>query len=166
MIRKALYAGTFDPFTLGHLNIVERSARLFDALIIGIATNGRKSPLFSIATRFDMVKQAVAHLNNVMVMELTGLTAHFAKQQHAHYLVRGIRSTADYDYESTVASVNWELSSGELETIFMPTHPEFACLSSSVVRDLITHQAFDVLERFLPITILKKITKKPEQTGS
>lgn len=157
MIKNALYAGTFDPFTLGHLNIVERSARLFDKLIIGIATNGRKEPFFSITTRLDMVKQAVTHLDNVMVMELVGLTAYFAKQQNAHYLIRGIRSTADYDYESTIASVNWELSLGKIETILMPTHPEFACLSSSVVRDLISHQAFDLLERFLPKTVFDQI---------
>ena len=157
MIKKAVYAGTFDPFTLGHLNIVERSASLFDEVVIGIATNERKNPLFSIAERRDMVSQAVAHLNNVVVIALTGLTAHFAKQQGARYLVRGIRSTADYDYETTIANVNWTLSAGELETIFMPTHPDFSCLSSSVVRDLILAKAIDALKQFLPKTVFDAI---------
>ena len=150
MIKKAIYAGTFDPFTLGHLNIVERSANLFDEVIVGVATSERKTPLFPIAQRCEMAANALTHLSNVRVMELTGLTVEFAKQQGAGYLVRGIRSVADYDYESSVAEVNWQLSQGEMETIFVPTHAQFACVSSSVVRELILIKAFDALERFLP----------------
>lgn len=161
MTKKAVYAGTFDPFTLGHLNIVERAACLFDEVIIGVATSERKSPLFSLEERLCMTKEALAHVNNSIVLELTGLTVDFAKQQEACYLVRGIRSVADYAYEASVAAMNRQLSSEGIETIFLPTQIELSSLSSSVVRELILVNAFDALAKFLPNTVLKYIIKKP-----
>jgi len=116
--------------------------------------------LFPIAKRCEMAAHALAHLPNVRVLELTGLTVEFAQQQGASCLVRGIRSVTDYDYESSVAEVNWQLSQGAMETIFVPTHAEFACVSSSVVRELILIQAFDALERFLPKAVLLEVLNR------
>ncbi|PHQ78597.1 MAG: pantetheine-phosphate adenylyltransferase [Coxiella sp. (in: Bacteria)] len=154
MTTKAIHAGTFDPITLGHVDIVARAAGLFDEVIVAVAESERKTPYYPIEKRLQFAKQALSHLKNVSVEALTGLTVDFVTQHKAHYLVRGVRSAIDFDYEAELAEMNRDMLDGNVDTIFLPTRPQFAYISSTMVRELILIKAFDQLKRFVPETIL------------
>lgn len=156
----AVYAGTFDPITLGHVNIIERSAKLFDQVIVGVAESALKSPMFELARRVSMVEQALAHIDGVSVETLIGLTIAFAQKHKAVYLVRGLRSALDYDYESGIAEMNCQMSDHQIETVFLPTHPDLAFISSSTVRELILLGCYDQCRRFVPAAVLKQIQSR------
>lgn len=136
MQKIAVFAGSFDPFTVGHLDIVKRAAALFDELYVLLAVNASKKYLFDEAARVDMVRKAVAPFPNVKVECFDGLTVDFAKRVGAKYLVRGIRGAADVDYEQTVAWNNKVLCP-EIETVFLLSAQEHLAVSSSVVRELL-----------------------------
>ena len=136
MQKIAVFAGSFDPFTVGHLDIVKRASALFDGLYVLLAVNASKKYLFDEATRIDMVQKAVAQFSNVKVDCFDGLTVDFAKRVGAKYLVRGIRNAADVDYEQTVAWNNRVLCP-ECETVFLSSAPEHLMVSSTVVRELL-----------------------------
>lgn len=145
--RRAVFAGSFNPFTLGHLSILRRGLELFDHVTVVIGINDSKpgSPS-EIAQRVDAVKEAVSGIERVDVMSWTGLTAEAARQCGAHWLLRGVRSVADFEYERGMAEVN-RLISG-LDTVLLFAEPELAALSSSVVREL-QRYGLDT-SRFLP----------------
>ena len=130
----AVFAGTFDPFTIGHQDIVNRALPLFDKIIIAIGVNEEKTPLFPLVERVKRIKKIFIHHNNIDVETYTGLTGDFCKKQNAQYLIRGIRNSIDFQYENDLAQVNKELF--ELETIFFITHPTLTHISSSLVRGL------------------------------
>ena len=136
MKRIAVFAGSFDPFTLGHLDIVRRAASLFDELYVLLAVNASKKYYFDEATRAEMVRRAVAPFPNVKVDCYDGLTVDFAKRVGAKFLVRGIRGAADVEYEQTVAWNNKVLCP-EIETVFLSSASEHLAVSSSVVRELL-----------------------------
>ena len=136
MQKIAVFAGSFDPFTLGHLDIVKRAAALFDEVYVLLAVNASKKYLFDEAARADMVRKAVENIPNVKVDCFDGLTVDFAKRVGAKYLVRGIRNAADVDYEQTVAWNNKVLCP-ECETVFLSSAPEHLMVSSTVVRELL-----------------------------
>ena len=117
--RKAVYLGTFDPLTLGHLDIITRASRMFDQLILGIGVNSSKSPCFELEERLDMVRGICAHLPNIHIDSFQGLAVNFAKNHDARIMVRGLRTEADYAYEMQMAMMNHILSSG-IEPIFIP----------------------------------------------
>ena len=135
-MRLAVYPGTFDPFTLGHLDIAERTLRLFDQLIITVAVHAEKSTLLSAETRIDLIRQATAHLEGIQVMSFAGLVAEHAKKMGACTLVRGLRTSRDFDYESQMAHTNRRMIP-ELDTVFFHTSATHALTSSSLVRDIL-----------------------------
>lgn len=136
MQKIAIFAGSFDPFTVGHLDIVKRASALFDELWVLLAVNASKKYLFDEATRIGMVQKAVAQFPNVKVDSFDGLTVDFAKRVGAKYLVRGIRGAGDIEYEQTVAWNNKVLCP-ECETLFLSSAPEHLMVSSTVVRELL-----------------------------
>lgn len=150
----AVYAGTFDPITLGHVDIIKRAAKLFDQLVIGVAKSERKKPFFDLEKRVTLVQAALSDLDSVTVKVLPGLTIDFAKEHRAQFLLRGLRSSVDYEYEAAIAQMNSTMSENKIETIFFPTHPDYSFVSSSIVRELIFIKAFDQLERFVPAVVL------------
>lgn len=135
-MKKAVYQGSFDPFTIGHLDIVKRGAACFDELTVAVLYNPEKSPLFSVEERVNMIKEAVKDIPNVKVDFFSGLLVHYAQQKDIQVSLRGLRSVTDYEYELQIAQYNRILSQGALETFFMMTSPEYAHLSSSAVRQV------------------------------
>ena len=142
----AVFAGTFDPFTIGHQDIVNRALPLFDKIIIAIGVNEEKTPLFPLDERVKKIEKLFIHHNNINVVTYTGLTGDFCKKQKAHYLIRGIRNSIDFQYENDLAQVNKELF--ELETIFFMTAPTLTHVSSSLVRELFKNKGD--YQKYLP----------------
>ncbi|MBR4988612.1 MAG: pantetheine-phosphate adenylyltransferase [Bacteroidaceae bacterium] len=146
MARTALFAGTFDPFTIGHYSIVKRALPMFDKIIIGIGTNSGKKCMFSVEERTKAIEKVFADETRVEVKVYNCLTMDFAKEVGAGVLLRGVRSTKDFEYEREIADVNLRL--GGIETVLLISEPEHTSTSSSIVRELITYGK-DVSE-FLP----------------
>lgn len=136
MKRIALFPGTFDPITIGHLNIIERAIPLFDEIVIGIGHNSSKSTLFPLAQRENWIKDIFINSPTVRVESYEGLTVDFCIKINAHYILRGLRNMSDFDYEKNIAQMN-KLVSHKIESIFLMCDPEYTPISSSVVRDLI-----------------------------
>uniref|UniRef100_UPI004047A7CE pantetheine-phosphate adenylyltransferase n=1 Tax=Shewanella sp. TaxID=50422 RepID=UPI004047A7CE len=133
MHRRAIYPGTFDPVTNGHADLIERAARLFKHVIIGIASNPSKQPRFTLEERVAQVKLVTAHLDNVEVVGFTGLLVDFAKEQHASVLVRGLRAVSDFEYEFQLANMNRRLS------VFLTPAEENSFISSTLVKEVALH---------------------------
>ncbi len=131
----AVYPGSFDPITFGHLDIIERSSRLFDRVIVAIARNPSKVPLFSVMQRTDQIQRAVHHLSNVGVDSFEGLTVTYAQACQASVLIRGLRAISDFEMELQMAHTNKTLSHS-IETVFLVTSNEYSFLSSSMVREI------------------------------
>ncbi|MCX2533812.1 pantetheine-phosphate adenylyltransferase [Plesiomonas shigelloides] len=138
MARRLIYPGTFDPITLGHLDVITRSLRLFDELIIAVAANPTKKPMFTLEERVQLVQQSTSHLSGVQVIGFTGLLADLAKAYQANGLLRGVRGTTDFDYEFQLAAINRRLNPG-LETVFLTPTAEWSALSSTIVREVAVH---------------------------
>lgn len=136
---RAIFPGSFDPFTIGHEDLVRRALPLFDELIIAIGENQDKTPCFPLKDRIAMIEKAFAGEKRVKVVSYTGLTAELVKQYEADYLLRGVRSTLDFEYEKQMADANRELCG--VETVLLYTKPELGHVSSSLVRDLKKHGA-------------------------
>ncbi|MDW8106782.1 MAG: pantetheine-phosphate adenylyltransferase [Armatimonadota bacterium] len=134
-VRRAVYPGSFDPPTMGHLDIIQRAARLFDELVVAIAVNAQKQPLFSLEERLQMLQECCADLPNVRVATLEGLLARFAQQIGACAIVRGLRAVSDFEYEFQMATMNRQLAP-EVDTCFLMTHQQYAFLSSSIVKEV------------------------------
>ena len=134
-IVKAIYPGTFDPLTHGHLDLIARGAKIFDHLVVAILRNESKNPLFSVAERVEMITAATKSFENVSVATFDGLLVDFAKQQNAKALLRGIRAISDYEYELQMALMNRRLS-GELETVFMMPAEKYSYVSSRLIKNV------------------------------
>ncbi|MBQ6833509.1 MAG: pantetheine-phosphate adenylyltransferase [Lachnospiraceae bacterium] len=137
-MKKAIYPGSFDPVTLGHLDVIERASKLFDHLVIGVLNNSVKSPLFSIEERVNMIEEAIKDLPNVEVKCFGGLTVEFAKECEANAVVRGLRAVTDFDYELQLAQLN-RVISPEVDTVFLTTNLKYAYLSSSSVKEVASY---------------------------
>ncbi len=135
MSRLAVYPGSFDPPTLGHLDVVERASRLFDRIVVAVGRNSSKRPLLSVEDRCEALRRAVSHLPNVSVDAFDGLLVDYADGVGATSIVRGLRATADFEYEFQMTLVNRRLRH-EVETVFLMTAPEYGYLSSSIVREV------------------------------
>ena len=131
-----VYPGSFDPMTKGHLDIIERGAKLADKLIVGILMNANKQPMFSLEERIRIIEAGVAHLDNVEIIPFDGLLVDFLKQQQARTVVRGLRAVSDFEYELQMAQANRNLYP-EMETIFLCTNVEYSFISSTVVKDIL-----------------------------
>ena len=134
-MRIGIYPGSFDPITLGHLDIIERAAKLVDNLIIGVLNKSVKTPLFSAQERVEMMKIVTAHIPNVTVEAFDGLLVDFAKEKQAGIIVRGLRAVTDFEYELQMAQTNSKISDS-VDTIFLATNVKYAYLSSSIVREI------------------------------
>lgn len=157
MHRRAIYPGTFDPVTNGHLDIITRAATMFDTVIMAIAASPSKKPLFSLEERVSLAKTATAHLPQVEVVGFSDLMANFARAQKATILIRGLRAVADFEYEMQLAQMNRHLMP-ELESVFMMPTTEWSFISSSLVKEVARHQG-DVAH-FLPEHVCQALLEK------
>lgn len=131
----AIYPGSFDPITLGHLDIIERGCKLFERVIVAVLRNPHKTPLFTVEERLEQIRCSTQHLSNVEVASFEGLTVHYAKMRQANVLLRGLRVLSDFEMELQMAHTNQTLI-GEIETVFLATSNEYSFLSSSVVKEI------------------------------
>lgn len=157
MNTKAIYPGTFDPFTNGHLNLVTRAAQLFDEVILAIAFSPSKKPLFTLEERVTLAKSVTSHLANVTVVGFSDLMANFARQQHANILVRGLRAVSDFEYEMQLARMNQHLMP-ELESVFLMPAQEWSYISSSLVKEVALHGGD--IDHFLPASIAREVKQR------
>ncbi|WP_373777080.1 pantetheine-phosphate adenylyltransferase [Glaesserella sp.] len=157
MKHTVIYPGTFDPITNGHLDIIERVAKLFDNVVIAVAKNPTKQPLFDLEQRVTLVEQSCNYLKNVQIVGFSGLLADLAKQYNAVSLIRGIRGADDIDYEIQLAQLNDQLAHG-LETIFFPPSVQWRYLSSTMIREIYRHQG-DV-KPFVPAAVYAALHKR------
>lgn len=134
-MKRAIYPGSFDPVTLGHIDVIERASKLFDHLIIGVLNNSAKTPLFSVEERVNMLKEVTKELPNVEVKCFGGLTVEFAKECGANAVVRGLRAITDFEYELQIAQLN-RVIAPEIDTVFLTTNLKYAYLSSSSVKEV------------------------------
>ncbi len=138
MSRIALFPGSFDPITLGHVDIIERALPLFDKIVVAVGTNSSKNYLFSQEDRMTFIRETFANEPKIEVVSYTGLTVDFATQLGANFLLRGLRNPADFEFEKAIAQANRQLVP-QLETIFLLTSARYAYISSSIVRDVMKH---------------------------
>lgn len=131
----AVYPGSFDPITLGHINVIERASAMVDQLIVGVLNNQAKWPLFTSEERVEMIREATAHLPNVVAVPFDGLTIDFARRSGAQWIIRGLRAVTDFEYELQMAQTNRVLAP-EIDTIFFTTELKYAYLSSSTVKEV------------------------------
>lgn len=139
MQRICLFPGTFDPITKGHVDIIQRSVSLFDKLIVGIGLNSSKQPMFSVEQRCVWIKTIFQNDSRIEAVGYEGLTIEYCKSIGANYILRGIRSIGDFEYEKAIGDMNRMLAP-EIETIFLACAPEYSTISSTVVRDVIRHK--------------------------
>lgn len=151
-MKKAVYPGSFDPITTGHLEIIKRTARLFDEVIVLVMKNVNKHGMFDYQRRVEMIETACRGLENVTVDLHTGLLTSYMKEYDVSTIIKGLRSSIDFEYEKEMALVNEKLSPG-IETVFLISNPEYEMISSSIVRELISYGAD--LSGFVPSSIQK-----------
>lgn len=154
---RAIYPGSFDPVTFGHLDIIRRSAKIVDELIVGVLNNNSKTPLFSVENRVRMLQDVVSDIPNVKVIAFEGLLVDFAKEMEANVIVRGLRAVTDFEYELQMAQTNSVLNN-EIDTIFFTTSLEYAYLSSSTVKEAAYFGAD--ISRFVPESVVKQVYDK------
>ena len=157
MMRTAIYPGSFDPPTYGHLDIIERASKLCDELIIGVLKNSAKTPLFSVEERVNMLKVTTRDIANVRVESFEGLTVDFAKQNGATIIVRGLRALTDFDYELQLNKTLCE----DIETIFLSTNLKYSFLSSSTVKEVASYRAD--ISGLVPPYIQELVEKKMKE---
>ncbi|MCH9408034.1 pantetheine-phosphate adenylyltransferase [Pantoea agglomerans] len=157
MITKAIYPGTFDPVTLGHLDIVTRAAQMFDQVILAVAASPSKKPMFSLDERVALAGEVIGHLPNVEVVGFSDLMANFARDQQANVLVRGLRAVSDFEYEMQLAQMNRHLLP-TLESVFLMPSEGFSFISSSLVKEVARHGG-DVTA-FLPAPVHQALLAK------
>lgn len=157
MSTRAIYPGTFDPLTHGHLDILSRAALMFDEIILAIAASPSKKPLFSLEERVALAQQATAHLPNVEVTGFSDLMANFARDRQANVLVRGLRAVSDFEYELQLAHMNRHLLPS-LESVFLMPSEEYSFISSSLVKEVARHGG--EVKAFLPASVYQALMAK------
>lgn len=162
--RIAVYTGSFDPITLGHLNVIERAARLVDKLVVGIGVNPEKPSLFSPEERVELVTQATAHVKNVEVKAFANLAVEFVRQCHARVMVRGVRPLTDLAGEFTMMMANKHLDPG-IETVFLMADEEFSHVSSTLIKQITPLADDEMLARFVPRAIIPALRAKLGRRG-
>lgn len=161
----AIYPGSFDPITFGHLDIIERGCKLFEQVIVAVLRNPNKIPLFTVEQRIEQIRYSTQHLNNVEIASFEGLTVNYARMRQANVLLRGLRVLTDFEMELQMAHTNKTLM-GEIETVFLATSNEYSFLSSSVVKEVAKfggcvehlvpkHVAVDIDQFYIQKTIIK-----------
>ena len=156
-MKRAIYPGSFDPVTNGHLDVVERARKLFDEVIVAVAHNDEKQPLFSLAERLDLLEHTVGKIDNVRVAQFDGLLVEFALEQKAIAVIRGLRAVSDFEFEFQMALMNRKLKDS-VETIFLMPKEEYTYLSSRLVKE-IARLGGDV-SKFVPAVVANALAKK------
>ena len=156
MIRE-IYPGSFDPVTLGHLDIIQRAARNCDELIVGVLNNKSKSPLFTVEERVAMLKDVVRNIPNVRIMAFSGLLVDFAREQGAHCIIRGLRAITDFEYELQMAQTNSILNK-EIDTMFLTASNDYSYLSSTTVKEIASFGGD--IKQFVPREVCDKVYEK------
>lgn len=156
-MKKAIYPGSFDPVTLGHLDVIRRASKITDELIVGVLNNNSKNKLFSAKERVKMLEEVTADIPNVRIMSFEGLLIDFAKKEECQVIIRGIRATTDYEYEMQMAQTN-RIMDPELDTLFLTTSLEYAYLSSSTVKEVAMYGGD--ISRFLLPNVEAKLKDK------
>ena len=154
---RAIYPGSFDPVTFGHIDIIERASRISDELIVGVLQNKAKTPLFSVEERVIMLREVTKNLKNVKIITFEGLLIDFAKEMDAKVIVRGLRAITDFEYELQMSQTNRKLNS-DIETLFLTTSLDYSYLSSTTVKEV---ASFDGdIEQFVPQFVAERVTEK------
>lgn len=135
-MKVAIYPGSFDPVTFGHLDVIKRASEIFDELTVGVLNNTQKSPLFSVEERVKILEEATKDLPNVKIDSFSGLLIDYANEKNIHVAVRGLRAITDFEFELQISQTNMKLSNGKLDTVFLNTSLEYAYLSSSSVKEI------------------------------
>ena len=162
-MKRAVYPGSFDPVTYGHLDVIRRSAALVDELIVGVLQNNHKNPLFSLQERVKILHEVTKDMKNVRIASFDGLSIDFVRKCGAQFLVRGLRAITDFDYELQMAQTN-RIMAKEIDTIFLTTSLEYAYLSSSTVKE-VAYYGGDI-SKFVPPEVAQAISRKIHpQTG-
>ena len=156
-MRRAIYPGSFDPVTFGHLDIIRRASKIVDELVVGVLNNNSKTPLFSVENRVKMLEEVVKDIPNVKVMSFEGLLVDFAKSVDANVIVRGLRAVTDFEYELQMSQTNSVLNS-DVDTIFFTTSLEYAYLSSSTVKEAAYFGAD--ISKFVPQSVVQQVYNK------
>ena len=157
-MKRAVYPGSFDPVTYGHLDVIRRAAEIFDVLIVSVLNNKEKTPLFSVEERVKILQEATKDIPNVEVDSFSGLLINYAAERNLHVAVRGLRAITDFEYELQIAQTNRKLSNGELDTMFLTTSLEYAYLSSTILKEVASYGGD--LGRFAPPEITDAVKIK------
>ncbi|MDG2953910.1 pantetheine-phosphate adenylyltransferase [Bisgaard Taxon 10/6] len=156
-MKTVIYPGTFDPITNGHLDIIERTAVLFPQVIVAVAASPTKKPLFDLQDRVRLAEESVAHLPNVRVIGFSGLLADAVKEHHITAIIRGMRTTMDFEYELQLAHLNRVLSQG-VESLFLPSTEQWSYVSSTIVREIYLHNGN--VDQFVPPPVLNALNRR------
>jgi len=159
-MRIAVCPGSFDPVTMGHLDVFERASRMSDQVIVGVLINKKKSSLFTLEERIEMLTDATAHLPNVSVDSFYGLLVDYCRDHDVDAIVKGLRAVSDFDYELQMAQMNYRLT--QVETCFISTNPLYSYLSSSLVKEVATHGGN--VSGLVPEVVLKRLEAKISST--
>src|SRR5215204_5829580 len=160
--RVGVYPGTFDPITLGHLDIIRRGAHLVDRLVIGVTTNPSKEPMFSIAERMDIVRREVAEVPGVSVVEFDSLLMDFAEREGASLILRGLRAVADFEYEYQMAGMNQQLND-RIETVFLMADVSLQPIASRLVKEIALYGGD--IRKFVPEAVVADVARRVEALG-
>ncbi len=159
MPRRAVYTGSFDPITLGHLNVIERSSQLVDELIVGVGINPDKQSLFTADERVELIERVTKNVGNVVVRKFTGLAVRFVRDSGARVIIRGVRSLSDMETEFTMTLANRKLDA-EIETVFLMADDEFSHVSSSLIKQITPLAGDEEIARFVPAGIVEDLRAK------
>ena len=159
---RAIYPGSFDPVTFGHLDVIRRASELFDEVIVGVLHNSQKSPLFSVEERVNILKEVTADIPNVKIETFSGLSVNFARNCDAKVIIRGLRAITDFEYELQMAQTNHKLEPS-VETVFLTTSLEYSYLSSTIVKEVAFYHGD--ISKFVPDVVRERIREKMNQKG-
>lgn len=156
-MKRAIYPGSFDPVTFGHIDMIERSAKIVDELVVAVLNNSAKNPLFSVEERVSMLKDITSHVPNVKIQFFDGLLIDYAKKIGATIIIRGLRAVTDFEYELQIAQTN-RIVSSEIDTVFLTTSLEYAYLSSTIVKEVASYGGD--ISHFVPEQLIPQIYEK------
>lgn len=156
-MKVGIYPGSFDPITFGHLDVIKRSAAIFDKVVVGILINQNKKPMFTLEERVEIIKEVTKDIPNLEIKAFSGLVVEFAKEEGPSVLIRGLRSGTDFEYELQMAQINRKIDK-QIDTLFFATNPKFSYISSSAVKELfLFHQDID---DYVPEYVIRKLQEK------
>lgn len=157
MKNTAIYPGSFDPLTFGHLDIIERGSKLFDTLIVAVMKNPSKRPLFTAEQRVEMIEEAVIHLPNTKVVQFDGLLIDLVREKNANIIIKGLRAVSDFEYEFQMALMNKKLDTN-IETLFMMTNANYSYLSSKIVKEVASFGG--CIRKIVPENVVRQVEEK------